>query len=110
MSHYVDEQDAHLKQELAEKLKKAEKEARRKAIKERERFKGLQIRPTASFYDDAEKKEPGEDNWVGFGFDINPHVTFRSSPVHSVVSWSFQRTFLSLQPFFLHSADLAISA
>ena len=81
MSHYVDEQDAHLKQELAEKLKKAEKEARRKAIKERERFKGLQIRPTASFYDDAEKKEPGEDNWVGFGFDIHPHVTFLSSAV-----------------------------
>ncbi|MBW2520480.1 MAG: BCCT family transporter [Deltaproteobacteria bacterium] len=81
MSHYVDEQDAHLKQELAEKLKRAEKEARRRAIKERERFKGLQIRPTASFYDDAEKKEPGEDNWVGFGFDIHPHVTFLSSAV-----------------------------
>jgi choline/glycine/proline betaine transport protein len=41
----------------------------------------LQIRPTASFYDDAEKKEPGEDNWVGFGFDIHPHVTFLSSAV-----------------------------
>ena len=81
MSHYVDEQDAHTKQALAEKLKKAEKEARRKAISERERFKGLQIRPTASFYDNAEKKEPGEDNWVGFGFDIHPHVTFLSSAV-----------------------------
>jgi len=81
MSHYVDEQDAQTKQALAEKLKKAEKEARHKAISERERFKGLQIRPTASFYDDAEKKEPGEDNWVGFGFDIHPHVTFLSSAV-----------------------------
>jgi len=79
MSHYVDEHEARLKQELADKLKKAEKEARRKAVKERERFKGLQIRPTASFYDNAEKKEPGEDNWVGFGFDIHPQVTFLST-------------------------------
>lgn len=79
MSHYVDEQEALKKRELAEKLKKAEKEARRKAIKERERFRGLQIRPTASFYDDAEKKEPGEDNMVGFGFDIHPQVTFAST-------------------------------
>ena len=79
MSHYVDEQEALRKRELAEKLKQAEKEARRKAIKERERFRGLQIRPTASFYDDAEKKEPGEDNIVGFGFDIHPQVTFAST-------------------------------
>lgn len=81
MSHYTDEQEARAKRELAEKLKRAEKEARRKAVKERERFKGLQIRPTASFYDDAEKKEPGEDNWVGFGFDIHPHVTFVSTVI-----------------------------
>ena len=79
MSHYTNEQDAHNKQELAKKLKRAEKEARRKAVLERERFEGLQIRPTASFYDDAEKKEPGEDNWIGFGFDIHPHVTFTST-------------------------------
>ncbi len=79
MSHYTNEKDAHTKQELAEKLKRAEKEARRKAVLERERFEGLQIRPTASFYDDAEKKEPGEDNWIGFGFDIHPHVTFTST-------------------------------
>ena len=81
MSHYVDEQEAHEKQQLAEKLKKAEKEARRKAISERERFVGLQIRPTASVYDDAERKEPGEDNWVGFGFDLHPQVTFLSTAV-----------------------------
>ena len=29
MSHYVDEQDAHLKQELAEKMKRAEKSRER---------------------------------------------------------------------------------
>jgi len=81
MSHYVDEQDAHSKRELADKLKRAEKEARRKAVKERDRFTGLQIRPTASLFDDAEKKEPGEDNWVGMGFDIHPHVTFASAVI-----------------------------
>lgn len=35
---------------LAKKLKKAEKEARRKAIKNRKPFKGLQIRPTVSLF------------------------------------------------------------
>jgi len=81
MSHYVDEQDAHLKRELADKLMRAEKDARHKAVKERERFTGLQIRPTASIFDDAEKKEPGEGNWVGMGFDIHPHVTFSSAVI-----------------------------
>jgi choline/glycine/proline betaine transport protein len=81
MSHYVDEQDAQFKRELADKLKRAEKEARRKAVNERERFTGLQIRPTASLFDDAEKKEPGEGNWVGMGFDIHPHVTFASTVI-----------------------------
>ncbi|NDL67488.1 BCCT family transporter [Anaerotalea alkaliphila] len=67
------------KRALAKKLKKAEAEARRKAIKERQPFKGLQIRPTASLFDDAGRKEPGEGNWEGFGFDIHPHVTLISS-------------------------------
>ncbi len=67
------------KRELARKLKKAEIEARRRAIKERPPFKGLQIRPTASLFDDAGKQEPGENNWEGFGFDIHPQVTMVSS-------------------------------
>ena len=79
MSHYIDEQNAHSKQELAGKLIKAEKNARHKAIQERERFLGLQIRPTASIYDNAEKRDPGENNWVGLGFDIHPQVTFVST-------------------------------
>ena len=66
------------KRELAKKLKRAEKQAREKAIKEREKFFGLQIRPTASLFKEAEAKEPGEDNWCGFGFDIHPHVTVAS--------------------------------
>jgi len=64
---------------LARKLKRVEHEARRKAIKEREKFRGLQIRPTASFFDDAGKQEPGENNWAGLGFDIHPQVTIASA-------------------------------
>lgn len=80
MTHETDPQDAASKRSLADKLKRAEKAAREKAIKERETFRGLQIRPTASFFDDdAEHKEPGENNWSGFGFDIHPHVTITSA-------------------------------
>ncbi len=64
---------------LAKKLKKAEIEARKKAIKERKRFKGLQIRPTVSLFDEEGKQEPGEQNWSGFGFDIHPQVTIFSA-------------------------------
>ncbi|MCL7489568.1 MAG: hypothetical protein M8357_15480, partial [Desulfobulbaceae bacterium] len=70
MSHLLNAQEAREKRELAEKLKQAEKEARRKAIRERPRFRGLQIKPTASIYDDAETREPGDGNWVGYGFDL----------------------------------------
>lgn len=84
MTHEVDPQDAVAKRTLAQKLRKAEKQAREKAIKEREKFRGLQIRPTASFFDDAEHKEPGEDNWSGFGFDLHPQVTFFSVAVLTI--------------------------
>ncbi|MFP4286764.1 MAG: BCCT family transporter [Candidatus Izemoplasmataceae bacterium] len=64
---------------LAKKLKKAEKDARVKAIKNRKPFKGLQIRPTVSLFDEAGRQEPGETNWEGFGFDIHPQVTIFSA-------------------------------
>ncbi|MFO7724147.1 MAG: BCCT family transporter [Oceanipulchritudo sp.] len=80
MTHETDPKEAASKRTLAEKLKRAERAAREKAIKEREKFRGLQIRPTASFFDDdAEHREPGEGNWSGFGFDIHPHVTITST-------------------------------
>ena len=102
MSHYTDEQSAHSKQELAGKLIKAEKNARHKAIQERERFLGLQIRPTASIYDNAEKKDPGENNWVGMGFDIHPQVTF--------VSTFFLVAFILLTVMFREQANEIFSA
>lgn len=45
-----------------------------KAIKERQVFRGLQIVPKASFYDESHGHKPGENNWSGFGFDIHPQV------------------------------------
>ena len=71
--------DIYSKRLLEKKLKKAEVEARKKAIKEREPFKGLQIIPTDSIFDEEGRQEPGESNWVGFGFDIHPQVTLISS-------------------------------
>jgi len=79
MSHLTHESSAREKRAFARKLKRIEAEAREKAIHDRERFVGLQIKPTASYEDDAEGREPGDTNWVGFGFDVHPHVTFVST-------------------------------
>lgn len=72
-------EEVHSKRVLAEKLLTAEDEAREKAINERKTFRGLQVHPSSSIFDDSDKKEPGEGNWSGFGFDIHPHVTFIST-------------------------------
>lgn len=60
---------------LAKKLRKEEVRARKEAIKNREPFKGLQIMPTVSLFDEEGKEEIGERNWKGYGFDIHPEVT-----------------------------------
>lgn len=60
---------------LAKKLRKEEVRARKEAIKNREPFKGLQIMPTVSLFDEEGKEEVGERNWKGYGFDIHPEVT-----------------------------------
>ncbi len=59
-----------------EVAKKHYEKQKRKAIHERRTFRGLQIVPTKSFYDDSRGHVPGEDNMVGYGFDIHPHVFF----------------------------------
>jgi choline/glycine/proline betaine transport protein len=71
-------EDKAEKRTLAEKLRHAEKVARKKAIKEREKFSGLQIRPTATLLDGEPNREPGDRNWSRFGFDLHPQVTFAS--------------------------------
>jgi len=79
MSNYPVDEEARAKRDLAKKIKQVESEARRKAIRDREAFKGLQIAPTASFENDSGGRRPGDTNWTGFGFDIHPHVTFLSA-------------------------------
>ncbi|WP_228586808.1 BCCT family transporter [Alkalibacterium sp.] len=65
--------------QLAKKLRQEEVAARKDAIENRERFRGLQIRPTVSLFDDEGREEVGERNWERFGFDIHPEVTITSS-------------------------------
>ncbi len=79
MSHLTHEQTAHQQRAFALELKRVEENARRKAIQDRQEFRGLQIAPTASFEDDADGREPGDQNWTGYGFDVHPHVTFLST-------------------------------
>lgn len=78
MGHLTDEKQAESKRRLAEKLIQTEEATRAHAIKDRKPFKGLQLRPTASFFDNANKREPGEGNWSGYGFDLHPQVTIYS--------------------------------
>ena len=76
--HVDKEEELASKKILAKKIKIAEEEARNKAIKNRNRFFGLQILPTVSIYDDPQEHVPGEDNWKKYGLDIHPQVTFFS--------------------------------
>ena len=78
MGHIEDEKDVASKRRLAKKLLSAEKVTRIRAIKDRRPFKGLQLKPTASFFDNAEQREPGENNWNKYGFDLHPQVTIFS--------------------------------
>jgi choline/carnitine/betaine transport len=66
------------KRTLAAKLRHAEKVAREKAVREREKFRGLQIRPTSTLLYGEVIRQPGDRNWNRFGFDLHPQVTFAS--------------------------------
>ena len=50
-------------------------EQREKSIHERKPFRGLQVVPTASYYDESHGHKPGEKNWTRFGFDLHPQVS-----------------------------------
>ncbi len=60
---------------IEERVRQAEIE-RRKAIEERERFYGLQVDPDVEYYEEVAHRTPGDRNWVGYGFDLHPQVTF----------------------------------
>jgi len=81
MDHLTDPKEARMHKALAEKLKRVEERARERAVRERAKFFGLQIHPTASYEDDAPGREPGDRNWTGYGFDIHPQVTVLSAAI-----------------------------
>ncbi|HIG74836.1 MAG TPA: BCCT family transporter, partial [Bacteroidetes bacterium] len=64
---------------IAEHYIEAERAARQRAVENRAPFDGLQDTPSASYFDVSDRRTPGRDNWVGFGFDLHPQVTFFAS-------------------------------
>ncbi len=73
---------------VEDRLRQAEIE-RQKAIEERDQFYGLQVDPEVEYYEEVSHREPGDTNWVGFGFDIHPYVTFIAGGLLIVfVAWT----------------------
>jgi choline/glycine/proline betaine transport protein len=56
-------------------LEHAEEEARRRAIRERPSFEGLQIDPEIDFYPEVADREPGDTNFERWGLDMHPQVS-----------------------------------
>jgi len=71
--------DATQQRKTLEQFRRWSEAERRKAIEQREPFYGLQIEPEVAYYDEAAKHEPGENNWVGYGFDLQPTVFIASA-------------------------------
>ncbi|MEM7034854.1 MAG: BCCT family transporter [Chloroflexota bacterium] len=72
---------------FAEKLSQEQLE-RRKAIEERDPFHGLQVEPEVEYYEEVSHREPGDTNWIGFGFDLHPQVALGSGILLIVfVAW-----------------------
>lgn len=73
---------------IEKRLRQAELE-RRKAIEERDAFYGLQVEPEVEYYEEVSRREPGDTNWLGFGFDIHPQVTLVTGGLLIVfVAWT----------------------
>ncbi|MGM0443854.1 MAG: BCCT family transporter [Fibrobacterota bacterium] len=102
MSHLLNDREARQKRKLLQKIERIENRARSKAIRDRKPFRGLQIKPTASFFDDAELREPGQDNWTGRGFDIHPQVT--------IISVSILAVFIMLTLMFRNQSEVFFSS
>ncbi|MDG5816190.1 BCCT family transporter [Chitinispirillales bacterium ANBcel5] len=90
--------EKELKRKLFQRISRIEKNARSKAIKDRKPFQGLQVKPTASFFDDSKRREPGENNWTGIGFDVNLWVT--------MISVAFLTVFIGLVLSFRQPAEV----
>ena len=62
-----------------EEAERQRRRARRAAIYNRARFRGLQVDPEINFYPEVADREPGDTNIVRGGFDLHPWVTFISA-------------------------------
>jgi choline/glycine/proline betaine transport protein len=56
-------------------LEHAEEVARKRAIRERAPFEGLQIDPEIDFYPEVADREPGDTNFQRWGLDMHPQVS-----------------------------------
>jgi len=68
--------------EAERRLKEAEaaaRRAKRAAIYNRARFRGLQIDPETDFYPEVAHRRPGDTNVARWGFDLHPWVAFISA-------------------------------
>lgn len=88
--------------EIADHYIEAERAARQRAVESRAPFDGLQDTPSATYFDVSDRRTPGRDNWVGFGFDLHPQVTFIASALITV--------FIVLTLMFREQADTLFAA
>ncbi|MGM0607825.1 MAG: BCCT family transporter [Candidatus Muiribacteriota bacterium] len=83
MNDSKEEKDLSTEKKLEKKLEIAAKEARKSAIHDKKIIEALTFTDPEAFDPDG-KKEPGEDNWKKYGFDLHPHVSFFSCAVLTV--------------------------
>lgn len=73
-----DKSDLTYRQKAFEIAREHWEKQKQRAIKDRETFRGLQIVPKSTYYDDSQGHQVGETNWKGFGFDLHPQVSVTS--------------------------------
>ena len=67
--------DITYRRKAMEIARKHLEQQKKKAIRERKIIRGLQIVPTASYYNESHGRKPGDRNWKGWGFDLHPQVS-----------------------------------
>ncbi len=83
-------------------LERTARRERRRAIRERGPFYGLQVDPEIDFYPEVAHRRPGDTNVVRFGFDLHPVV--------SLVSAGLLLAFVVVTLAFSSSAEAAFEA
>ncbi|MFW5988764.1 MAG: BCCT family transporter [Desulfosudaceae bacterium] len=70
--------DVSYQRKAMEMAREQYEKQKKKAINQRRTFRGLQIIPTSSYYDESHGYRPGQNNWTRFGFDLHPQVSLVS--------------------------------